>query len=242
MAVAPAPLGRGLGSPQEAGHLPPWSRFPTELALFPSHASGLQTRLKRSWLWKPQPGLPSRRAGRLQPRAPGTGRRPPRGPWQGGGFRRGRAAVPLAPDAASPSGRAGQHAHWAMGETFGGAPSVTREPAAHDPGPRGVSVRRRGARAHELSSRTERTCTVRPARARPATGHPAPSPARSPARVLSAVHPGGRPSACGRSEPPPCRGPPAPPARVFRGVPSVCPRRHPCGSDGSPPSSPQWFF
>lgn len=242
MAVAPAPLGRGLGSPREAGHLPPWSRFPTELALFPSHASGLQTRLKRSWLWNPQPGLPSRRAGRLQPRAPGTGRRPPRGPWQGGGFRRGRAAVPLAPDAASPSGRAGQHAHWAMGETFGGAPSVTREPAAHDPGPRGVSVRRRGARAHELSSRTERTCTVRPARARPATGHPAPSPARSPARVLSAVHPGGRPSACGRSEPPPCRRPPAPPARVFRGVPSVCPRRHPCGSDGSPPSSPQWFF
>lgn len=240
--MAPAPLGRGLGSPREAGHLPPWSRFPTELALFPSHASGLQTRLKRSWLWNPQPGLPSRRAGRLQPRAPGTGRRPPRGPWQGGGFRRGRAAVPLAPDAASPSGRAGQHAHWAMGETFGGAPSVTREPAAHDPGPRGVSVRRRGARAHELSSRTERTCTVHPARARPATGHPAPSPARSPARVLSAVHPGGRPSACGRSEPPPCRGPPAPPARVFRGVPSVCPRRHPCGSDGSPPSSPQWFF
>lgn len=240
--MAPAPLGRGLGSPREAGHLPPWSRFPTELALFPSHASGLQTRLKRSWLWNPQPGLPSRRAGRLQPRAPGTGRRPPRGPWQGGGFRRGRAAVPLAPDAASASGRAGQHAHWAMGETFGGAPSVTREPAAHDPGPRGVSVRRRGARAHELSSRTERTCTVRPARARPATGHPAPSPARSPARVLSAVHPGGRPSACGRSEPPPCRGPPAPPARVFRGVPSVCPRRHPCGSDGSPPSSPQWFF
>lgn len=238
MAVAPAPLGRGLGSPREAGHLPPWSRFPTELALFPSHASGLQTRLKRSWLWNPQPGLPSRRAGRLQPRAPGTGRRPPRGPWQGGGFRRGRAAVPLAPDAASPSGRAGQHAHWAMGETFGGAPSVTREPAAHDPGPRGVSVQRRGARAHELSSRTERTCTVRPARARPATGHPAPSPARSPARVLSAVHPGGRPSACGRSEPPPCRGPPAPPARVFRGVPSVCPHRHPCGSDGSPPSSP----
>lgn len=177
MAVAPAPLGRGLGSPREAGHLPPWSRFPTELALFPSHASGLQTRLKRSWLWNPQPGLPSRRAGRLQPRAPGTGRRPPRGPWQGGGFRRVRAAVPLAPDAASPSGRAGQHAHWAMGETFGGAPSVTREPAAHDPGPRGVSVRRRGARAHELSSRTERTCTVRPARARPATGHPAPSPA-----------------------------------------------------------------
>lgn len=242
MAVAPAPLGRGLGSPREAGHLPPWSRFPTELALFPSHASGLQTRLKRSWLWNPQPGLPSRRAGRLQPRAPGTGRPPPRGPWQGGGFRRGRAAVPLEPDAASPSGRAGQHAHWAMGETFGGAPSVTREPAAHDPGPRGVSVRRRGARAHELSSRTERTCTVRPARARPATGHPAPSPARSPARVLSAVHPGGRPSACGRSEPPPCRRPPAPPARVFRGVPSVCPRRHPCGSDGSPPSSPQWFF
>lgn len=240
--MAPAPLGRGLGSPREAGHLPPWSRFPTELALFPSHASGLQTRLKRSWLWNPQPGLPSRRAGRLQPRAPGTGRRPPRGPWQGGGFRRGRAAVPLAPDAASPSGRAGQHAHWAMGETFGGAPSVTREPAAHDPGPRGVSVRRRGARAHELSSRTERTCTVRPARARPATGHPAPSPARSPAHVLSAVHPGGRPSACGRSEPPPCCGPPAPPARVFRGVPSVCPRRHPCGSDGSPPSSPQWFF
>lgn len=240
--MAPAPLGRGLGSPREAGHLPPWSRFPTELALFPSHASGHQTHLKRSWLWNPQPGLPSRRAGRLQPRAPGTGRRPPRGPWQGGGFRRGRAAVPLAPDAASPSGRAGQHAHWAMGETFGGAPSVTREPAAHDPGPRGVSVRRRGARAHELSSRTERTCTVRPARARPATGHPAPSPARSPARVLSAVHPGGRPSACGRSEPPPCRGPPAPPARVFRGVPSVCPRRHPCGSDGSPPSSPQWFF
>lgn len=242
MAVAPAPLGRGLGSPREAGHLPPWSRFPTELALFPSHASGLQTRLKRSWLWNPQPGLPSQRAGRLQPRAPGTGRRPPRGAWQGGGFRRGRAAMPLAPDAASPSGQAGQHAHWEMGETFGGAPSVTREPAAHDPGPRGVSVRRRGARAHELSSRTERTCTVRPARARPATGHPAPSPARSPARVLSAVHPGGRPSACGRSEPPPCRRPPAPPARVFRGVPSVCPRRHPCGSDGSPPSSPQWFF
>lgn len=74
--MAPAPLGRGLGSPREAGHLPPWSRFPTELALFPSHASGLQTRLKRSWLWNPQPGLPSRRAGPCSPGplGPGDGR------------------------------------------------------------------------------------------------------------------------------------------------------------------------